>query len=42
MLYEVITFDVDRILLMMPDAEGKTLRCRASVGNVFESSYNFV
>jgi len=30
-------FDVDRILLMMPDAEGKTLRCRASVGNVFES-----
>lgn len=30
-------FDVDRILLMMPDAEGKYLRCRASVGNVFES-----
>jgi len=30
-------FDVDRILLMMPDAEGKLLRCRASVGNVFES-----
>jgi len=30
-------FDVDRILLMMPDAEGKALRCRASVGNVFES-----
>lgn len=30
-------FDVDRILLMMPDAEGKFLRCRASVGNVFES-----
>jgi len=30
-------FDVDRILLMMPDEEGKFLRCRASVGNVFES-----
>jgi diguanylate cyclase (GGDEF)-like protein len=30
-------FDVDRILLMMPDDEGKLLRCRASVGNVFES-----
>lgn len=30
-------FDVDRILLMMPDDENKTLRCRASVGNVFES-----
>jgi diguanylate cyclase (GGDEF)-like protein len=30
-------FDVDRILLMMPDDEGKMLRCRASVGNVFES-----
>ncbi|HEY3490957.1 MAG TPA: GAF domain-containing protein [Candidatus Deferrimicrobiaceae bacterium] len=30
-------FDVDRILLMMPDEEGKLLRCRASVGNVFES-----
>jgi len=30
-------FDVDRILLMMPDAEGKFLRCAASVGNVFES-----
>ncbi len=30
-------FDVDRILLMMPDEEGKILRCRASVGNVFES-----
>lgn len=30
-------FDVDRILLMMPDAERKFLRCRASVGNVFES-----
>ncbi len=30
-------FDVDRILLLMPDDEGKTLRCRASVGNVFES-----
>ncbi|MBI5576289.1 MAG: diguanylate cyclase [Deltaproteobacteria bacterium] len=30
-------FEVDRILLMMPDAEGKFLRCAASVGNVFES-----
>ncbi|MCL5966308.1 MAG: diguanylate cyclase [Deltaproteobacteria bacterium] len=30
-------FDVDRILLMMPDDDGKLLRCRASVGNVFES-----
>lgn len=30
-------FEVDRILLMMPDDEGKMLRCRASVGNVFES-----
>ncbi len=30
-------FDVDRILLMMPDDEGKLLRCKASVGNVFES-----
>lgn len=30
-------FDVDRILLFMPDDEGKMLRCRASVGNVFES-----
>ncbi|MGE5248002.1 MAG: GAF domain-containing protein, partial [Verrucomicrobiota bacterium] len=30
-------FDVDRILLLMPDEEGKMLRCRASVGNVFES-----
>lgn len=30
-------FDVDRILLLMPDQEGKMLRCRASVGNVFES-----
>jgi diguanylate cyclase (GGDEF)-like protein len=30
-------FDVDRILLMMPDEEGRFLRCRASVGNVFES-----
>jgi len=30
-------FEVDRILLMMPDDEGKFLRCRASVGNVFES-----
>lgn len=30
-------FDVDRILLLMPDDEGKMLRCRASVGNVFES-----
>ncbi len=30
-------FDVDRILLLMPDDEGKLLRCRASVGNVFES-----
>jgi diguanylate cyclase (GGDEF)-like protein len=30
-------FDVDRLLLFMPDEEGKFLRCRASVGNVFES-----
>jgi diguanylate cyclase (GGDEF)-like protein len=30
-------FDVDRILLMMPDGEGKYLRCKASVGNIFES-----
>lgn len=30
-------FEVDRILLMMPDEEGKFLRCRASVGNIFES-----
>lgn len=30
-------FEVDRILLMMPDAEGKFLRCAASVGNVFET-----
>lgn len=30
-------FDVDRILLMMPDDDGTFLRCRASVGNVFES-----
>ncbi len=30
-------FDVDRILLLMPDDDGKQLRCRASVGNVFES-----
>jgi len=30
-------FEFDRILLFMPDEEGKTLRCRAAVGNVFES-----
>lgn len=30
-------FEVDRILLMMPDEDGKFLRCKASVGNVFES-----
>ena len=30
-------FEVDRILLMMPDEAGKVLRCKASVGNVFES-----
>jgi len=30
-------FDFDRILLFMPDEEGKMLRCRAAVGNVFES-----
>jgi len=30
-------FNIDRILLLMPDVEGKMLRCRASVGNVFES-----
>lgn len=30
-------FEVDRILLFMPDEEGKMLRCRAAVGNVFES-----
>ncbi len=35
-------FDVDRILLMMPDDEGKTLRCRASVGNVFESEEKII
>ena len=29
-------FDVDRILLFMPDEEGRFLRCRAAVGNVFE------
>ncbi|HWS15453.1 MAG TPA: diguanylate cyclase [Candidatus Methylomirabilis sp.] len=30
-------FEVDRILLFMPDEAGKMLRCRAAVGNVFES-----
>jgi diguanylate cyclase (GGDEF)-like protein len=30
-------FEFDRILLFMPDEEGETLRCRAAVGNVFES-----
>ncbi len=30
-------FDVDRILLLMPDDDGTVLRCKASVGNVFES-----
>lgn len=30
-------FEVDRILLFMPDEQGKFLRCRAAVGNVFES-----
>jgi len=30
-------FELDRILLFMPDEEGKMLRCRAAVGNVFES-----
>ncbi|HEX9191725.1 MAG TPA: diguanylate cyclase, partial [Candidatus Deferrimicrobiaceae bacterium] len=30
-------FDLDRILLFMPDEEGRFLRCRAAVGNVFES-----
>ena len=30
-------FEFDRILLFMPDDEGKMLRCRAAVGNVFES-----
>ena len=30
-------FGLDRILLFMPDEEGKMLRCRAAVGNVFES-----
>ncbi|RMG57921.1 MAG: diguanylate cyclase [Deltaproteobacteria bacterium] len=29
-------FEVDRILLFMPDEEGKFLRCRAAVGNVYE------
>lgn len=29
-------FELDRILLFMPDEEGKMLRCRAAVGNVFE------
>ena len=30
-------FDLDRILLFMPDEEGRFLRCRAAVGNVFEA-----
>ena len=30
-------FEFDRILLFMPDEGGKMLRCRAAVGNVFES-----
>jgi diguanylate cyclase (GGDEF)-like protein len=30
-------FEFDRILLFMPDDEGKMLRCRAAVGNIFES-----
>ncbi len=30
-------FEFDRILLFMPDEDGKMLRCRAAVGNVFES-----
>jgi diguanylate cyclase (GGDEF)-like protein len=30
-------FELDRILLFMPDDEGKMLLCRAAVGNVFES-----
>lgn len=30
-------FEFDRILLFMPDETGKMLRCRAAVGNVFES-----
>jgi len=30
-------FELDRILLFMPDEEGKMLLCRAAVGNVFES-----
>jgi diguanylate cyclase (GGDEF)-like protein len=30
-------FELDRILLFMPDEAGKMLRCRAAVGNVFES-----
>lgn len=30
-------FELDRILLFMPDETGKMLRCRAAVGNVFES-----
>lgn len=29
-------FALDRILLFMPDDEGEFLRCRASVGNVYE------
>jgi len=29
-------YEVDRILLFMPDETGKMLRCRAAVGNVFE------
>ena len=30
-------FEVDRILLLMPDEEGAFLRCKASVGNIFEA-----
>ena len=30
-------FEFDRILLFMPDEKGKFLRCKAAVGNVFES-----
>ncbi|MBF8258847.1 MAG: mcp40H-1, partial [Actinobacteria bacterium] len=30
-------FELDRILLFMPDEGRKTLQCRAAVGNVFES-----
>ncbi len=30
-------FNVDRIVLLLPEEDGKVLRCRSSVGNVYES-----